>query len=172
MEEIWKPYNHWYEVSNLWNIRNSKWKTLRIVKSKAWYWYVTIKSKWLRVHRIVAEVFLWPSEKYVNHKDGNKLNNYIDNLEYVTPSENNLHAFRVLKIKHARWMSWKTGFKNKIWKEVLQFDMQWNFINKYWSMRDAAMQNWVQHQWVFLSCKWVISQSWWFIWKYANNPTT
>lgn len=48
------------------------------------------------VHRIVAQQFL-PNSKdlpEINHKDGNKQNNHISNLEWVTSSENKFHAFR------------------------------------------------------------------------------
>lgn len=50
----------------------------------------------INIHRMVAEVYLGecPDGFVVNHKDGNKLNNHKDNLEYVTRSENQKHAYR------------------------------------------------------------------------------
>lgn len=47
-------------------------------------------------HRLVMLVFVGPSDLDVNHKDGDKLNNHLDNLEYVTPKENIRHAIDVL----------------------------------------------------------------------------
>lgn len=58
------------------------------------YFRVSIGGKLLFVHRLVAEKYIPnPNHKsQVNHKDGNKENNYIDNLEWVTNQENRNHA--------------------------------------------------------------------------------
>jgi hypothetical protein len=53
------------------------------------------KSKQVRVHRLVADAFIPNPDKLpqVNHKDGNKTNNYIDNLEWVDNSRNIMHRY-------------------------------------------------------------------------------
>ncbi len=60
--------------------------------------YLALSSNWMDkyVHRIVAKAFL-PNpkgKKTVNHKDGNKLNNHVDNLEWASYSENMQHAIK------------------------------------------------------------------------------
>jgi hypothetical protein len=77
--------------------RNYKEKNMSIVKIGDGYFSVTlhkdgIKKKWL-LHRLVASCFLEKIEgkEYVNHKDKDKKNNHVDNLEWVSSIENNCH---------------------------------------------------------------------------------
>lgn len=58
--------------------------------------YLTYSNNLGTVHRLVAKSFISeiPEGMVVNHKDGNKLNNSVDNLEIITHSENVIHAYR------------------------------------------------------------------------------
>ena len=75
--------------------------------------YSDNKSKRFRVHRIVANTFIEnPNcKKTVNHKDGVKSNNSVENLEWNTYSENKKHSFRVLGETH--WLKGKKGKDNQ-----------------------------------------------------------
>lgn len=96
-----------YEVSNTGKIRVRN--TGEIVKQcQNSYGYNTValyvdgKGTRKGVHRVVASTFIrLPNEKeQVNHKDGNKTNNSVENLEWVTQSKNLWHSRNVLGNKH------------------------------------------------------------------------
>jgi hypothetical protein len=109
--EIWKPITGFemYEISNFGNVRsfiNNRYGVcevshpIKLTKSKKGYLYVCLgKNKFgnsiLRtVHRLVAEEFIKNTEDkpQVNHKNGVKHDNDVDNLEWVTNQENRDHA--------------------------------------------------------------------------------
>jgi hypothetical protein len=77
-------------------------------KSSNGYWLIRFKmgGKGYFVHRLVAEAFIPNPEnkREVNHKDGNRANCHVSNLEWVTPSENVNHSVQVLgrKLAHPR----------------------------------------------------------------------
>lgn len=84
-------------------------KILRANVTEKGYEVVVIDRQTRRVHRLVAEAFLdrVDGKDQVNHKDGNKRNNAVENLEWVTNGENQLHRYTVLK--HSGPMTGKTG---------------------------------------------------------------
>lgn len=91
-----------YEASNLGNIRNAITKKVLSQKTKSNNYkevalYVDKIGRSRYVHRLVAEAFLGDlGDKIINHKDGIKGNNNIENLELVTYAENRMHSYLVL----------------------------------------------------------------------------
>jgi hypothetical protein len=93
--EIWKPFefekmkSQNYYVSNFGRIKNKKRILKPIIDNNGYY---NINGK--LIHIIVANNFIDNPNNYniVNHKDGNKLNNNIENLEWVTQQMNVIHA--------------------------------------------------------------------------------
>lgn len=84
------------------------------------YHFVVISGKNSQINRLVYSIFKEeiPENYVVNHIDGNKQNNYVENLEAITYKENSTHAVNVLG-KNTRK---KTQLTNKITKEVKIFD--------------------------------------------------
>ena len=88
-----------YEVSETGEVRNKNGKVLNVSVSTAGYKQLNLyaegtKTKHRLVHRIVALTYLSNPEglPQVNHKDGNKLNNHVDNLEWCTAKQNTRHS--------------------------------------------------------------------------------
>lgn len=127
MEEIWKDvsgYEGLYQVSSFGNVRKFKNHfILKKGKHHKGYLYVSLTkskiNKKVKIHRIVALSFLDNPENktQVNHKDGNKQNNILSNLEWTTPSENLKHAWDN-KLRHYN-LKIRTAIKNKNSKIVL-----------------------------------------------------
>jgi hypothetical protein len=132
--ENWKDIANYtnYEVSSFGNVRNKN--TGRILKTanKGGYYTIGLSNKvgkTFGVHRLVAESFLPNPEKklHVNHIDKNSLNNKLENLEWVTCSENNLHNHKIGLI---------TCYKRKI----SQYDLQMNLIENFNSIKEASIK--------------------------------
>lgn len=109
--EIWKkiPDAPDYEVSNLGRVASRKygdWRILRQNKKKTGYYevglcYKTNKRKWFLTHRLVLSTFNpidGMENMEINHKDEDKSNNKLDNLEWVTSLENCNYGERNRKI--------------------------------------------------------------------------
>ena len=169
MKEIWKDiygYENKYQISNKGNVKSlclyvktvkvNREKLLKFFLDIRGYQIVTLsknsKLKHFRIHKLVAEAFInnINNKPYINHKDGIKTNNRIGNLEWVTQSENEKHAFRIGLKNHkgekhpSNKLTWKDvdlirSFKGKMTqiKIALLFNIHQSqvsniFNNKYW----------------------------------------
>lgn len=131
-KEVWKDYpeNNLYFVSNQGRVIRKEYKSpsgrlnkerlLKNIKQLDGYARIGIqregKNRYTTypLHRIVAETFI-PNpnnKKFVNHKDGNKLNNQVENLEWVTDVENAQHAIKENLIKYSYKRNQKISEKN------------------------------------------------------------
>ena len=85
---------------SVWSQKTKRW--LNPSAKRNGYLYVTIydkdKKRYSRsIHSLVAEAYIGPrsNAQVVNHKSGNKLDNALHNLEYITVSQNNAHAYKI-----------------------------------------------------------------------------
>ena len=141
--EVWKDiegYEGHYSISNHGRIRNAKTGRLRTVNPRG-DGYCTIvlykenKAKNLYIHRLVLSHFSDEQEnETVNHVDGDKQNNHIDNLEWLSYRDNNIHA-----IENGLNSS-KQRMNNKNSIKVAQYDLGGDLIKEYPSMRQAERE--------------------------------
>lgn len=110
MNEQWKQFGQSakrkYYISPQGNVKSISTVTgveqhMKLSLDKDGYHYFTIKKKAYRVNRLVAQAYIpnVHNKPFVNHIDLNRINNNVDNLEWVTHSENMKHSYKHRKLK-------------------------------------------------------------------------
>lgn len=161
-KEIWKDvkgYEGEYQVSNLGKVKNiKKDNIIKGTINKNGYIYVDLwknnKRHKKTIHRLVAENFLNNINNYtdVNHKDGNKQNNKLSNLEFCTRSYNIKEAYRLGLKKKVYPMMNKKGKYCPNSKKVIQYDLQGNIIKIWDSMMDIERELKIHHSNISACC--------------------
>jgi hypothetical protein len=180
MQEIWKPvtgYENKYIVSNYGEIKSIQFKRHFIKKQHVGsHGYPCVGStsrnkdivirKILLVHRVVAKAFI-PNpynKKEVNHKNGIKTDYSIQNLEWVTPSENQKHSYKVLGNRSCLIAAKKA--KEKLSKKICKYDKEMNKLKEYYSINDAAKDVNKNHSHISQCCNFKRKTAYGFIWRF------
>lgn len=174
--EVWKDvvaYEGVYQVSNLGNVKSMRmWssvqgryihreKVLRQQKSASGYLQVNLKKECTRklglVHRLVAEAFI-PNpdhKREVNHINGIKTDNRVENLEWNTSRENKIHAKEIGLAKHHV-------------KAVVQCDLNGVPLKEWKSIREAAKRTNTEEKNISACCRGRRYSAGGYIWKYKE----
>lgn len=177
--EIWKNIKNYddYQVSSNGRVRSIdrilkqkcaknngyqynhyKGKILKQQLINSGYLVVSLKMKKFLVHRLVAEAFLNKNEEnnQVNHKDENKLNNNVNNLEWCNAKYNSIYNDK----------NKKTAIK--LSKIILQYDLNMNLLNKFIGSNIASYITKIPARGIRKSCvnKHIYKN---FIWRYEDN---
>ena len=181
MKEIWKDIKNYegiYQVSNYGRIRrlerviehktcygglyHIRDKILKPKIEKDGYYRIGLRKdgikKYYRLNRLVAQTFISNSNEYqvVNHKDENKLNNNVDNLEWCTQKYNVNYGDGINKRK------------KKISIKINQYDLEDNYI-KTWNSINDAVRYYNGNTQICQCCKEKRNSASGFKWKYADD---
>lgn len=191
-DEIWKDilgYEGIYQVSNMGRVKSlarqiRTGKTMsyqqlkeRILKTNnkvcnSGYETVVLCKEGIQttktVHRLVAEAFIPNPDnmRCVNHRDENKRNNFVDNLEWCSQAYNVMYgSLQKERIKVLRNNS------KKACKPVLQYSKEGKFIREWSSAAEVERKLGYHSSDISMCCKNKIKSSRGFIWRYKNEAS-
>lgn len=185
MNEVWKDikdYEGLYQVSNVGNVKSMDRNIIRNgklskIKSKICKKYITKTGNYVEVelyknskklrkklHRLVAEAFISNPENkpQVNHINGIKTDNRVENLEWCTARENTVHA-----IKNKLNVVGRHCKENPHNKKVNQYSIKGEYIKTWDSMRDAEIRLGIYRSDISRCCRKLKDNAGGYKWEYV-----
>ena len=144
--EIWRDIKGFetYKISNLGNVKNSRNMILKPGKNTTVYLQASLflngKCKKVLVHRLVAYAFITNEEdlEYIDHIDGNPLNNNVENLRYCTLSQNQGNRRKQTKEGTSKYKGVYWNIHANKWIARLQIARVSKYLGLFDSEEDAA----------------------------------
>ena len=167
--EVWKIMKEHsnYEVSNLGKIKNKTTGRIRKTSTnnkgyEQFIVYIDKKPKTFYVHRVVANNFLenFNNLPEVNHKDENKLNNCVDNLEWCDGCYNLHYGTRIERIINK---------KKPLYIKIIQKDKNKNIIKIWENIDEIVCNNNYHRSNIYKCCQGKLKTAYGYIWDYLNR---
>ena len=174
--EVWKDvvgYEGKYQVSNTGKVKSlrmwssvqkryiSRERILKQYESRCGYLQIGLKTEGNRklglVHRLVAEAFIpnVENKREVNHINGIKTDNRVENLEWNTSQQNTIHAYR-------------NGLEKPRCTSVIQCDLQGKSLKEWESIRSASKELNIEERNISACCRGKRNKAGGYIWKYKE----
>lgn len=170
-EEIWKDikgFEGHYQVSNLGRVKSIKFRKERILKpAKVGSGYLQVdlrkngEHNLCKVHRLVCKVFL-PNPKnlpQINHKDEDKTNNKVENLEWCDARYNNTYGTRTQRAN-------EKNTNGKCSKPVIQYTKDGKVVKEWKSTKDVERNLGYDHGSISKCCMGKYKSAYGFLWRY------
>ena len=184
MEEIWKDikgYEGFYQVSNFGNVRSLNWantgetRNMYLKPHNKGYLQVELafvgKKKMFMVHRLVADAFINNPNGYllINHKDENKKNNNVENLEWCTSSYNANYSLKLHGKPYGVGKPIRRRENGKrIGKAIVQYTKSNEVIRVWKDSRTIFLETGMSDWSISECCRGNRHTAYGYIWRYAD----